>query len=768
MTDNQRTIAGRYQVKDLIGRGGMADVYEGVDTRLGRVVAIKILRADLAADSSFEARFRQEAQASARMAHPTIVRIYDAGEEHLIDANGNAMRRPYIVMEYVHGVLLRDLIHQRQLEVREAISIAEGVLTALEVSHRSGVIHRDIKSANIMITETGLVKVMDFGIARAITDSSATQAHTSGIVGTAQYFSPEQAKGETVDSRTDLYSTGVLLYEMLTGRAPFRGETAVSVAYQHVSEAVVPPSKINPNLSPEIDALVLRALAKDRNERFQSAEQFREHLLAAFSVSRNFVAPTLAAPAAEPQAPALTQVLPFAEPAATEVLLTAPATTGIEIFDQLIEQSDAPDSAAESGATNDLPPVEHGLDTAAATQASTSTSTSTQAFGFDDLLNAAVAEAAGGTSSAAGAQAASAGAQAPSAGAQAAAETPRQAPAAREARPAEHAQADSSPYFYETRETPRVVSTPFGGEHTNPFEAIGVQFEADLESESRRERKVQKAANSAAGFKPLGGGLLSGPKTKTKSILWGVISGLVVVLLGLGVWSISAIGSIHVNVPTSAAVTVPDVSGQTYDDALATITHAKLLVTRTFETSDTVALNSVIRIDPVAGTSVSPNTTITVYVSGGKSQVKVPYLANTLETEANAALTAVGLTRGKISQQNSVDVPKGTIISTSPVEYTQLPKGSPVDLVVSTGKVTVPSVIQQSVTSAKAILTGSDIGFSVKIEASTGTCTGTLGQIVTGQSIAAGDADQHQSIVLYVDCVGGTNPTPSASPSPTL
>ncbi len=281
MSENKRMIADRYEVGALIGRGGMADVYEGVDTRLGRKIAIKVLKADLVADPSFEVKFRQEAQNSARMTHPTIVRIYDTGEEESVDGNGNPRRTPYIVMEYVQGSVLRDLLHARRLSTAEAIGFTEGILTALEFSHRAGIIHRDIKSANIMVTETGAVKVMDFGIARAMSDSSATQSHTSGIVGTAQYFSPEQARGENVDARTDLYSTGVLLYEMLAGRPPFIGETAVSVAYQHVSELVTPPSAHNSDISPELDEVVLRAMSKDRNDRYQSAEQFREHLLSA-------------------------------------------------------------------------------------------------------------------------------------------------------------------------------------------------------------------------------------------------------------------------------------------------------------------------------------------------------------------------------------------------------------------------------------------------------------------------------------------------------
>ena len=281
MSEQERVLAGRYKVGEIIGRGGMADVFEGVDLRLGRKIAIKLLKSDLANDENFESRFAQEAQASAKMAHPTIVRIYDAGEEISTDSNGNKRKTPFIVMEYVKGKLLRDLMHEKKLSTAEAIGFAKGVLTALEYSHKAGIIHRDINASNIMVTEEGQVKVMDFGIARAISDSSATQAHTSGIVGTAQYFSPEQARGEAVDARTDLYSTGVLLYEMLAGRPPFKGDTAVSVAYQHVSEKVTLPSEHNQEITPELDQVVLNALAKDRNERFQTAEEFRNHLMAA-------------------------------------------------------------------------------------------------------------------------------------------------------------------------------------------------------------------------------------------------------------------------------------------------------------------------------------------------------------------------------------------------------------------------------------------------------------------------------------------------------
>jgi len=276
-----RLLAGRYQIGELLGRGGMADVHLGLDARLGRRVAIKLLKPSLANDPAFRTRFRQEAQAAARMAHPTIVRVFDAGEEIAKDSSGRELQVPFIVMEHVEGKLLKDLVAEGPMPAEQAAHIVDGILTALEYSHRAGVVHRDIKPGNVMVTSTGQVKVMDFGIARAISDSSATIAQTSAILGTAQYFSPEQARGEAVDARTDLYSTGVVLYELLTGRPPFHGETAVATAYQHVSEPPTPPSRLNPAVTPALDAVVMHALAKDRFERFQTASDFKSDLDAA-------------------------------------------------------------------------------------------------------------------------------------------------------------------------------------------------------------------------------------------------------------------------------------------------------------------------------------------------------------------------------------------------------------------------------------------------------------------------------------------------------
>lgn len=281
--ESQRMLAGRYAIGELLGQGGMSTVYSGTDVKLGRKVAIKIMRANLANDEQFRARFRQEAQSASRLAHPSVVRVLDAGDDLIQSAEG-PQRLPFIVMEYVDGQDLREMLSSGdELSVTEACRVVDAVLSALEYSHRAGIVHRDIKPANIMITKTGQVKVMDFGIARAVSETASNVQQTTAILGTAAYFSPEQAKGETVDIRTDLYSTGVLLYELLAGQVPFKGETAVAVAYQHVSERPVAPSEHNPALGPELDQVVLHALIKDRNRRFQSASEFRQALRLAAS-----------------------------------------------------------------------------------------------------------------------------------------------------------------------------------------------------------------------------------------------------------------------------------------------------------------------------------------------------------------------------------------------------------------------------------------------------------------------------------------------------
>ncbi len=277
--NSERVLNGRYEVGELIGRGGMADVYLARDVLLGRSVAIKVLRPDLARDPLFQSRFRREAQAVAALNHPAIVSIFDTGDQDMPNAAAHDdVRVPFIVMEYVAGRTIRDLIRSHELTVDDAAHHTVGILAALEYSHRAGIVHRDIKPANVMITPDGAVKVMDFGIARAMADSAATMTQTQAVLGTAQYLSPEQARGETVDARSDLYSAACVLYEMLAGRPPFVGDSPVSVAYQHVREHPEAPSAHNSDVSAALDSVLAKALEKDRTDRFQDAAAFRTAL----------------------------------------------------------------------------------------------------------------------------------------------------------------------------------------------------------------------------------------------------------------------------------------------------------------------------------------------------------------------------------------------------------------------------------------------------------------------------------------------------------
>ena len=263
----KRILGGRYELGEMIGTGGMADVYIANDLRLHREVAVKVLRSDLARDPLFVTRFNKEALAVAALNHPGIVAVYDSGQE---ETAVGVM--PYIVMEYVEGHTLREILQSGEhLEFERALSIVEGVLQALSYSHKQGIIHRDIKPGNIMITSSGDVKVMDFGIARALTDAGATMTSTWNIVGTAQYLSPEQATGSGADARSDLYSVGCLLFELLSGKTPFTGETPVAIAYQHVSTEVPAITALQSSLDPKLDDFFKVALAKNPDDRYQSA-----------------------------------------------------------------------------------------------------------------------------------------------------------------------------------------------------------------------------------------------------------------------------------------------------------------------------------------------------------------------------------------------------------------------------------------------------------------------------------------------------------------
>ena len=506
MTDVGRTLGGRYQLGDVVGHGGMAEVHTGTDLRLGRHVAIKVLRPDLARDPAFLNRFRREAQAAAGLNHPNIVAVYDTGEDQMQTSVG-IVTVPWIVMEKVEGVTLRQVLASgRKITPERALDIADGVLAALDYSHRHGIVHRDIKPANIMITQSGNIKVMDFGIARALSDAAATMTNTNAVMGTAQYLSPEQARGEIVDARSDLYSTGCLLYELLTGVPPFTGDSPVAVAYQHVSATPIAPSKINPSVPEAFDALVMNALAKSPDDRYSTASEMRS------------------------------DVARLLQGEATTVLRRTPAD-----------------------ATQRIP----------------------------------------------------------------------------------------------------VVDSPKGRGTRSP--------------QSNR------------------------PKT---GALIGAIAGVVAVVLG-AIFLVTKL----INPSEVAQVTVPNLSNMSIGEATVALQRVGLVVGETtYQEDNTIPANTVISQNPSAEAQVNKGSAVRLVLSKSKDQVQVPALENFTLEDAATALAAVNLFRGAITYEDNSDKPANTVLRSEPIAGTYVDTGTAIALVVSSGKIAVPDVVNMTETDARNAL----------------------------------------------------------------
>ena len=532
MPEVPKLLGGRYEVAELLGRGGMAEVHRGYDSRLGRQVAIKMLRSELARDHTFLARFRREAQSAAGLNHASIVAVYDHGEDLLTETGGAEVKVPYIVMEFVDGKTLRQVITERgTLGPTEALRITEGVLDALGYSHRNGIVHRDIKPANVMIADDGTIKVMDFGIARAMADANATMTQTSAVIGTAQYLSPEQAQGQSVDERSDLYSTGCMLFELLTGRPPFMGESPVSIAYQHVGEPPIPPSRLVEGISEDLDAVVLHSLAKPRDARYQSASEFRSDL----------------------------QAVRLGRPISDAARGSAAALAGV---------------ALGAAATEAVP-----------------------AYGGDETMAYAGAPVAGAA-------------------------------------------------------------------------GPGTDTLAGLDDDEDRKR--------------------------------GAGSWIVLALIAIAALAALAYGlSTYFGEPDVPKVAVPRVVDMPYQTATAELVKVKLVADVVRQPSDTVPEDTVISQNPAAGTEVTQNSTVKLFVSSGPTAVTVPDLKGLTVQEAQSQLSDQGLAVGTVEEVDDPDTEQGKIIDSNPGAGTSVAPQTKINLRVGTGKVEVPNVVGKSQSEAQ-------------------------------------------------------------------
>jgi len=644
--DGSRILAGRYEVGELIGRGGMAEVHIGHDTRLGRTVAIKILRSDLARDPSFQARFRREAQAAAGLNHPSIVAVYDTGEDVYTEPTGATAHVPFIVMEYVEGHTVRDILRDGQaVPIEEAIEITAGVLSALEYSHHAGIVHRDIKPANVMLTPTGAVKVMDFGIARAVADSAATMTQTQAVIGTAQYLSPEQARGETVDARSDLYSAGCLLFELLTGRPPFTGDSPVAVAYQHVREIAPAPSSVASDVPEVLDRITAKALAKERDARYSSAAEFRADLEAAArggAVSAPAVAPALLGAGAATQVltpdAGATQVMPGDAPA------WAPTGPGTSVLPA--QDGEEPEEEKKSKRwlwitlsviavlavgglvwllTQDREPDVRMVEVpAVAGQAEAAATSTLTTAGFEVVRQ-----------------------EEPSA------DVPQGSVTRTDPAGGEDAEEGSEVTLFVST-GPTAVTVPDVSGLTQD------QARQQLTDAGLTVGSVREDDNPA---QPEGRVLGTEP----------------------GASQSVAEGSPVTLVISSGLVQLPDLSGQTEDAAKQTLNGLKLSANTSTEESADVAAGSVIRQDRAPGL-VPQGTVVNLTIATAPTTVTIPNdIVGKTEADATAQLQGLGLTVDAVSSDDPSNQPAGTVISSDPRVGSKVAIGSTVTLTLSSG-----------------------------------------------------------------------------------
>ena len=615
-------FADRYEIVSEIAHGGMADVYLARDSKLDRPVALKVLSPELSRDPAFVERFRREAQAAAGLNHPNIVGIFDWGQEH-----GTS----FIVMEYIDGRTLRDMIrHEGTIAPGQIADIGADIAAALSFAHQNGVVHRDVKPGNVLITTAGQVKVTDFGIARA-GGANDGLTRTGSVMGTATYFSPEQAQGTAVDGRSDVYSLGIVLYEMATGEPPFTADSPVSVAYLHVREPVVPPSRKVPSVPPELERVIMTCLAKSPNERYQSADDLRADLL---RFRRGQAV----------QGTAITAAV-VSVPDATSTMVASPAAP--------VPVATAPPPKKKRGAV----------------------------IGVVLALLALIAAAA------------------------------------------------------------ILLVTQLGGDGSSASIPV-----PPVVGQTVAEAKLHLAAQNLTNVT-----VVRRPNDQIKK-------GLVVRQDPSAGTKVNQDENIRLTVSAGAgSVKVPDVVGESFEDASAALQEQGLNAVRKEEASDTVPLGQVTRTDPPAGASVDRDSDVNVFVSLGPAPVNVPNVIGKDQVDATQTLNDAGLKVQKTNQASS-SVPAGSVVSTNPAAGTQAPRGSTVTMFVSTGpdQVSVPDVIGDTQADATSTLT--DAAFDVRVVQVPSSPSNT-GKVITQAPNAGTTVNKGTQVTITVGTGPGTTTT---------